>query len=418
MPLPPQGTPTEQPDRRILHVDCDAFFVQVAQLEDPEGIGQEELLLVGGTPEGRGVVTSASYAVRAFGVRSGMPTAEALRLCPQARVVPVPRDACSRRSRDVRTVLERLCPVVQAASIDEFYADLTGTERLFQAESLAETADRIRRTVLEETEVRVSIGGGTRRIVAKLATRRAKPAGVHVVAPGAEASFLEAFQLADIPGVGPSFVRALEKRGLVSVRDALHVERVWLERWFGEGRGAWLHDRIRGRDASRVRAHEPRRSISSERTFFEDIDDDEALTDKLMKLSLSVGRTLRRSGLRARTVSVKIRDNDFTTRSGAHTVDEAVESDRAVFEVARSLLTTLRQRRRRPARLLGVALTNFEDAGDARQLALFREAAGPESERDRDVARALDRIRDRFGDRAVMPGRIVPPDAPTTPRRP
>ncbi len=404
--LQPSGT------RRILHVDCDAFFVQVARLEDPDGIGLEDLLLVGGTPEGRGVVTSASYAVRAYGVRSGMPTAEALRRCPQAKVVPVPRSACVRRSGEVKRVLDRLSPVVQAASVDEFYLDLTGTERLFGRETLTETAERIRMSVLAETSVSVSIGGATRRLVAKLATRRAKPAGVHVVPAGQEASFLRGFDLADIPGVGPSFARALEKRGLVTVNQTLGVEREWLERWFGEGRGGWLYDRIRGQDRSRVLAREPRRSISSERTFFRDIDDDEALEGKLMKLSLSVGRSLRRHHLRARTVSVKLRDNDFTTRNGSRTSSVALETDTAIFSIARELLAALRGRRRRPARLLGVALTNFEEGPSSRQLGLFSGEAGPESQRDRDVAHMLDRIRDRFGDDAVVPGRIVRPSPP------
>lgn len=394
------------PVRRVLHVDCDAFFVQVARLEDPEGIGKESLLLVGGTPQGRGVVTSASYAVREFGVRSGMPTGEALRLCPEAKVVPVPRDACSRRSREVRCVLENVSPVVQAASIDEFYLDLSGTERLLGGEPLAATAERIRLRVLEETQVNVSVGGASRRIVAKLATRKAKPAGVHVVAPGTEAEFMLQFQLGDIPGVGPSFVKALAKRGLETVAQAVLVEQQWLEQWFGAGRGAWLYNRIRGRDSSRVIAGEPRRSISSERTFFADLDANERLIDKLMKLSLSVGRTLRRNGLRARTVTVKLRDDDFTTRSGSRTLDSALESDTAIFSVARALLLELRARRRRPARLLGVALTNFEEGPSARQLRLFMTPEA-ESDRDRDIARALDRIRDRFGDDSVLPGRIV-----------
>ena len=153
--MPPDG-----PAKRILLVDCDAFFVQVARLQDPEGAGRAELLLVGGSPKGRGVVTSASYEARKFGVRSAMPTAEALRLCPGATVVGVPRSACIRKSHEIKELLKGLAPVVQAASIDEFYLDLTGTDRLFR-ESLEATATRIRERVLEETGVSVSIGGST-----------------------------------------------------------------------------------------------------------------------------------------------------------------------------------------------------------------------------------------------------------------
>ncbi|HZD04391.1 MAG TPA: DNA polymerase IV, partial [Longimicrobiales bacterium] len=269
------------------------FFVQVARLEDPEGAGRERLLLVGGSPSGRGVVTSASYEVREFGVRSGMSTARALRLCPEAVVVPVARGAVSRKSREVREVLHRLSPVVQTASVDEFYLDLSGTERLFRGESLEGTARRFRQTVLEETGISVSVGGGANRLVAKLAVRRAKPAGVHIVPPGGEGAFLRTHDLAELPGVGPSLVESLRRRGLVRVEDALRVERHWLDEWFGESRGAWLYDRIRGRDPSAVRTHEPRKSVSTERTFGEDLHDDGEVERELLRLAGSVAQTLR-----------------------------------------------------------------------------------------------------------------------------
>lgn len=394
--------------RKLLHVDCDAFFVQVARLEDPEGVGREELLLVGGSATGRGVVTSASYAAREFGVRSGMPTSQALRLCPDAVVAPVSRKAISARSNAVRRVLEELSPVVQAASVDEFYLDLSGMERLLEGETLEQSATRIRLEVLKRTEVSVSIGGATQKLVAKLATNFAKPAGVHVVPPGAEADFMRRFDLADIPGVGPSLARALAEKGLVRVDDALAVERDWLERWFGPSRGRWLHRRIRGIDASRVNAREPRKSISSERTFFEDLSADEDLEQKLMQLACSVGHSLRRTELRTRTVTVKLRDSDFTTRSASRTVEVPIESDAALFRVARELLLELRRRRRRPARLLGVGASNLETlGGESRQLGLFGDEQEVETERDRQVARAVDDLNDRFGVGSIVPARVV-----------
>ncbi|KPJ83582.1 MAG: hypothetical protein AMS19_03960, partial [Gemmatimonas sp. SG8_23] len=298
---------SDQPrERRILLVDCDAFYVQVARLEDPEGAGKAPLLIVGGSPSGRDVVTSASYEARAFGVRSAMPTAHALRLCPDATVVGVPRGSVTRRSREVRAVLEELAPVVQAASVDEFYLDLTGTERLFAPESLADTAWRIRRTVLERTAISVSLGGGTRRVIAKLAATRAKPAGVHVVPAGDEQAFLNTLDLSELPGVGPALVEALGKRGLVRVADAVDVQEEWLQRWFGERRGAWLYRRVRGVDRSPVDPAERRKSISSERTFFEDLKRDEDLERRLIELASSVGATLRSKAMRARTVTVKL----------------------------------------------------------------------------------------------------------------
>jgi DNA polymerase-4 len=397
----------QAPERRLLHVDCDAFFVQVARLEDPEGAGRAKLLIVGGTPSGRGVVTSASYEARAFGVRSAMPTGQALRLCPQATVVSVPRGAVGRRSREVRAVLDELAPVVQAASVDEFYLDLSGTERLFGGETLAATATRIREEVLRRTRISVSVGGGTRRVIAKLATSRAKPAGVHVVPPGGEQAFLNTLDLADLPGVGPALVEALHRRGLRRVEDAVEVELEWLQRWLGPRRGRWLYQRIRGIDHSEVDPHESRKSISAERTFFEDLHHDEDLERRLLEIAHGVAATLRDRGLRARTVGVKLRDFDFKTRQRSQTLPEPVESNAAIHEVSRELLRALRDERRVPARLLGVGVSGLSPADEAMQLGLFSEPVAGETDRERTVSRAMDEVRDRFGPEAVVPGRLI-----------
>ena len=399
--------PESSTSRRILLVDCDAFFVQVARLEDPEGAGRAECLIVGGSATGRGVVTSASYAARAFGVRSAMPTAHALRLCPQAKVASVPRGAISARSLAVREALEDLSPIVQPASVDEFYLDLSGTERLFAGETLEATAWRIRQEVLARSEISVSIGAGTRRVIAKLATSYAKPAGVHVVLPGAEESFLRQLDLADIPGIGPALVQALAKKGLTRVDDAWNVQTEWLQRWFGERRGMWLYQRIRGIDSSEVDPHERRKSISSERTFFDDIDDDDELERRLLKLTGSVGRTLRGKSSRARTITIKLRDFDFKTRQHSRTVPEPIESDAAIYDVAKSLLWDLRTDRRVPVRLVGVGLSGLTGSDDAPQLGLFAEPVAGETERERTVSRTVDELCNRFGSEAVMPGLLV-----------
>jgi DNA polymerase-4 len=397
-------------------VDCDAFYVQVARLEDPEGAGRASLLIVGGSSSGRGVVTSASYETREYGVRSAMPTAHALRLCPDATVVPVPRGACTRRSRAVRAALEELAPVVQAASIDEFYLDLTGTERLFRDETLEATAWRIREEVLQGTGISVSLGGGTRRLVAKLATTRAKPAGVHVVPPGGEEAFMRTLRLEEIPGVGPSLLERLRSHGLERVEEAMEVQEEWLRRWFGERRGRWLWRRIRGLDDSEVDPHERRKSISSERTFSRDLERDDELERWLVELAGSVGATLRAKGLRARTVTVKLRDADFRTRQHSRTLPEPFESDHGIREAAGELLRELREARRVPARLLGVGLSNLVARDTPAQLGLFPGAEVPwETERDRAVSHAVDRLRDRFGEAAVQPGRML--DGPRPGRR-
>lgn len=385
------------------------FYVQVARLEDPEGAGREALLIVGGSPTGRGVVTSASYEAREYGVRSAMPTGQALRLCPDAVVVPVSRKACSDRSRDVRRALEDLAPVLQAASIDEFYLDFSGTERMLPDESLEGTACRIREAVLERTRISVSVGGGTRRIIAKLATNLAKPGGVHVVPAGDESEFMRRFDLGDIPEIGPAFLATLKRRGLQSVDDVLRVQHEWLERWFGGPRARWLHRRVRGIDGSVVLSGEERKSISSERTFSRDLSLDGELEAALSGQVSSVARTLRRQGFRVRTITVKLRDSDFTTRQSSRTLPDPVESDHAIFEVARDLLTQLRDRRRTPARLLGVAASGLVDKETPAQLALFPGPESAEQERDRRVSRVMDDVKDRFGDDAIAPARSIRP---------
>lgn len=398
--------------RRILLVDADAFFVAVARLSDPEGAGRAPLLIVGGSAERRGVVTSASYEVRKYGVRSGMPMSRALRLCPAATVVGVPRGACSAKSREIMQVLARFSPTVAAASIDEWYVDLGGTELLYAGETLADTARRIRAAVLEETALSVSIGGGTSRVVAKLAAERAKPKagadGVFVVPPGGEEAFMRTLMLADIPGIGPKSAERLAALGLRSVDDALAWPLDALTQLVGEREATWLYERIRGIDDGEVRERTVAKSLSRDETFARDLTDDSVLARELMRLAHRVAADLRGDGLRARTVTVRIRDADFTNRSAGRTLAEPIESDRAVYEIARELLAKLRAARRVPARLLSVALTNLTGA-DAGQLALF-ETPGAEVEtaRDRAVSHAVDAVRAKFGGKAIGTGGLDP----------
>jgi DNA polymerase-4 len=398
------------PPRRILLADADAFFVAVARMVDPEGAGRATLLIVGGSAEGRGVVCSASYEARKFGVRSAMPMSRAIRLCPDALVVPVPR-ACSSKHREIRAVLDRFVPLVQAASIDEWYLDLGGTEALYGGATLREIAHRIRDAVLAETGFTVSFGGGTSKLVAKLAVERAKPKpgtgadGVNVIEPGQELAFMQLLALADIPGIGPKTQARLAERGLRTVNDVLALDQAALSRLVGPGDAEWLTARVRGIDDGEVAERDVARSISRDETFAADINDDLLLEGELTELVGRAGADLRGDGLTTRTITVRVRDADFTTRQASRTVDEALESDKALYTVARELLHKLRKARRMPARLLGVSLSNFT-APAARQLGLFETSAVPlETPRDRDLSRALDAVRARFGRASIAPGR-------------
>jgi DNA polymerase-4 len=404
----PEQTPTA---RRILLVDADAFFVAVARMSDPEGAGRAPLLIVGGSAEGRGVVCSASYEVRKFGVRSAMPMSRAMRLCPQALCVPVPRGACSKKHREIRTVLEQFSPTVQAASIDEWYLDLAGTEDFYAGAALEEIAQRIRSAVIDATGLTVSIGGGTSKLVAKLAVERAKPrpgagaSGVHVVPTGGELDFMRELMLADIPGIGPKTAARLAERGLRAVADVLALDEAALARLAGPRDAAWLAARARGIDDSEVAERDETKSISRDDTFATDLNDDLLLEGELTELIGRAGSELRAEGLTTRTVTVRIRDSDFTTRQASRTVDEALVSDRALFVVARELMHKLRRARRVPARLLGVGLSNFT-APPTTQLTLFD---GPtsriETEKDKAVSHVVDAVRARFGRDAIAPGR-------------
>jgi DNA polymerase IV len=404
-------TETSRADRRILLIDADAFFVAVARLVDPDGAGKAPLLIVGGAAGSRGVVCSASYETRRFGVRSAMPISRALRLCPEATCVPVPRKACSQKHREIRAVLERFTPTVQAASIDEWYLDLGGTEQLYGGAPLDEVAHRIRAAVGKETGLSVSIGGGTSKLVAKLAVERAKPKpgtganGVHVVPAGEELEFMRQLALADIPGIGPKSSAKLADAGLRRVVDVLALDAAALTRLVGARDAEWLAERVRGTDSSEVAEREVAKSISRDETFDTDLNDDLVLEGELTELIGRAGTELRSEGLMARTVTVRIRDTDFTTRQASRTLNEALASDRALFAVARELLKKLRASRRVPARLLGVGLSNFGPPPTV-QLALFDVGAPRlESQKDRAVSHAVDAVRARFGRHAIAPGR-------------
>lgn len=400
------------PQPRILLADADAFFVAVARLVDPEGAGKAPLLIVGGSRESRGVVCSASYETRKFGVRSAMPISRALRLCPDAMCVPVPGKACGEMSRRIRKVLEKYAPVVESASIDEWYMDLSGTEGVYHHEPLADTAMRIRQAVEAETGLTVSIGGGVNKLVAKLAVERAKPktgaTGVHIVASGDEAEFLKTFSLAEIPMVGPKFQERLAKLGMVHVTDVLKHDLPTLAMYLGEREAEWLWDRVHGVGSTEFDVHGEAKSISRDETFPQDLRDDRDLERELLALVTRAAHDLRGDGMTARTITVKLRDMDFRTRSAQKTLPEAVVSDRVIMKVAKELLTKLRVARRVPARLIGVQLSSLAQDPKADQLPLFATPKGPlsETDKDRTLARAVDLVREKFGTKGIIPASL------------
>lgn len=404
-------------DREILLADVDTMFVSVARLVWPE-VAETELLIVGGQGP-RGVVTSASYPCRAYGVRAGMPIRHALALCPNARVVDVPREAVREKSRAIREILSGYAVTLEPASVDEFYLDVTGVSKAMGLD-LEGLARRIREHALKETRLSLSIGGGTNRLIAKMAANACKPAGVLVIAPGEEEAFLENFGLADIPGIGPRSAERYARYGLRSVRDARRFSREALVGWFGEKEGNRLWERIRGIDDTPVSPPGPAKSHSREETFPVDLYSDRDLETELLALAIRVSGDLRADGRLARTVTVRIRDRDFLTRQASRTLDRPIASERAVYTVALELMSRLRARRRTGVRLLGVALSGLVDpreVGKTSQLALFDDEPPvlDEEDRDRRISRAVDALRKRFGEDIVLPATLL--RSPTGPKR-
>ena len=395
--------------RRILLADADAFYVAVARAVDPDGAGKATLLIVGGSRESRGVVCSASYETRKFGVRSAMPIARALRLCPDATCVPVPFKECIRKSAEIRKALQQYTPAVEGASIDEWYLDLSGTEGIYHHEPLLATARRIREGIRAATGLTLSIGGGTNKLIAKMAVDRAKPSrggeGILIIEPGSEQDFLRSSSLADIPLVGPKFQARLAARGLVTVADALRYDRESLGQWMSKREAQWLWNRIHGSDDADVVHRTMNRGISRDETFGKDLSHDTDIERELLRLVTRAAADMRGDGLTARTVAVRLRDWDFKTRSAQRTLPEPVVSDRVILRVAHDLLASLRKARRVPARLVGVRLSGLAPAERLSQLPL--ETSDVETERDRGLTRAIDRVREKFGRKSILPGGIT-----------
>ena len=395
--------------RRILLADADAFYVAVARAVDPDGAGKATLLIVGGSRESRGVVCSASYETRKFGVRSAMPIARALRLCPDATCVPVPFKECIRKSAEIRKALQQYTPAVEGASIDEWYLDLSGTEGIYHHEPLLATARRIREGIRAATGLTLSIGGGTNKLIAKMAVDRAKPSrggeGILIIEPGSEQDFLRSSSLADIPLVGPKFQARLAARGLVTVADALRYDRESLGQWMSKREEQWLWNRIHGSDDADVVHRTMNRGISRDETFGKDLSHDTDIERELLRLVTRAAADMRGDGLTARTVAVRLRDWDFKARSAQRTLPEPVVSDRVILRVAHDLLASLRKARRVPARLVGVRLSGLAPAERLSQLPL--ETSDVETERDRGLTRAIDRVREKFGRKSILPGGIT-----------
>jgi len=381
--------------KTIFHVDMDAFFVSVEELFDTSLKGKA--VVVGGRPNERGVVSAASYEARKFGVHSAMPLRTAARLCPHAIFVDGHPERYREYSARVHEELNRFSPLVEMASVDEAYLDMTGTERLHGPPLRA--AHALHESMKAATRLNCSIGISTARLVAKVASDQAKPNGVLWIMPHCEAAFLAPLDVRKIPGVGKVTEKNLHALSIRKVGDLARLEERYLEERFGKW-GLALSGKARGQDAggwfdNEIGANADPKSISHEHTYNEDTNDLSVLESTLAKLSEMVGRRLREHGLHARTLQIKLRYSDFSTYTRAHSIERPTQLDTEIFDQARALfLKNWRPGAR--VRLLGVQASQFEEAQD--QLDLLDEG---KHERWEQALAAADRLRDKYGDSAV-----------------
>jgi DNA polymerase-4 len=367
----------------ILHVDMDAFYASVEERDRPELAGKP--VIVGGTPQGRGVVSAANYIVRKFGVHSAMPSATAFRLCPQAIVIPPRMAHYAEISGQIREIFDRFTPLVEPLSLDEAFLDVGGSESLFG--SAIEIAQQIKRAIWQELRLIASVGVAPTKFVAKIASDLQKPDALVVVTPEQVQSFLDPLPVGRLWGVGRVTGQAFEKLGIQTIGQVRRMPVEVLKREFGQqGEQLWLL--AQGIDERRVIPDREAKSISHETTFPIDQDDTEVLRAWGLELAEQVASRLRRNRLRGRTVNIKLRFSNFRTITRALTLPQPTDISHEIWDAVAKLLDESLPKRPLPIRLLGVGVSGFELPRE-KQLSLF-----PDESRERDTR--LDSVRDQI----------------------
>ena len=385
--------------RKIIHLDLDAFFCSVEELRDPTLRGKP--FAVGGRPEHRGVVASCSYPARRYGIRSAMPMARALRLCPQLIVISGRHGDYSQASRQVMAHIKALTPLVEQISIDEAFMDVSDLP-----ESGEFIARRLHTKILQQEGLPSSLGVATNKLMAKIATEVGKaanrgddpPNAITVVPPGQEAAFLAPLPVNALWGVGPKTAERMDVYGLHTIGDVAKFPESELVLMFGNF-GRELYARARGIDNRPVETVHETKSISQETTFSSDVLDEEHLRDTLRTLSSTVGRRLRQQGLVGNTVKIKLRWPDFTTLTRQIALDQGTDQDTQIFEVAIDLLKK-NWPQGQPVRLIGVGVSGLHPP--VRQLELWNHQA----EKERRLQSALDDLWKRYGRGVVNRGEV------------
>jgi DNA polymerase-4 len=389
--------------RVIAHVDLDAFFVAVEQAKQPDL--REKPVVVGGDPGGRGVVATASYEARVFGIYSGMPLATAKRLCPHAIFLRGDYRAYERVSREFHRILRDYSPLVEPGGLDEAYLDLTGCEPVITARAAVHADEPpavsagqdIRRRVREELSLAASVGIASGRSLAKVASDAAKPDGLLLVPAGSEAAFLAPLPVRRLPGLGAKAEAELTRLGIRTLGQLAGLSDARLSALFGSW-GPALGERARGIDPTPVGGgRAPAKSISREGTYARDVSDRAVLLASLRSYAESVGADLRSGGNRARCVTLRLRYGDFTTITRSHTLRQPTHDDEEIYRVGAGLLERTLSRDARAVRLLGLGVSQL--TGDEVQLSLFDRRRPVEA-----LLGAIDRLRAKYGHRSVETG--------------
>jgi nucleotidyltransferase/DNA polymerase involved in DNA repair len=387
--------------RVIVHADMDAFFASVEQRGRPELRGKP--VIVGGDPAGRSVVAAASYEARAFGVHSAMPCSQARRLCPDAIFVPPNGSSYGAASTRIMAIFGEVTPLVEQVSVDEAFLDLTGTERLLG--DPIDTARRLKSEVREREGLTVSMGIGPSKLVAKLATDAGKPDGFVVVPEDGVRQFLDPMPIDRLLGVGAKTAERLRRLGLTTIGALARASEDAMAAHFGPA-AAGLVSLARGEDDRPVTPQHDPKSMSAETTFERDLDDPAALERCLLGLADTVARRLRKSGLRARTVELKVRFSDFHTILRSVSPGRSFASGSTIYRMARDLMERVGIGARK-VRLIGVGASNLTEGEEWEQLSLFTDPGGERAAR---VERAMDEISEKFGRGSVTRATLLEDD--------
>jgi DNA polymerase-4 len=387
----------------ILHCDMDAFYASVEERERPELVGKP--VIVAGSPEKRGVVAAANYAARKFGVHSAMPSATARRLCPHGVYMPPRIGYYAEVSREIRAIFERFTPLVEPLSLDEAFLDVTGSEHLFG--SATEIARQIKQTVREETGLVVSVGVAPNKFLAKIASDLRKPDALVEVAPDKVQAFLDPLPVERLWGVGKQSSKVFQGLGIGTIAQLRQCPIDVLKTRFGSS-GEHLWELAHGRDARPVIPEREAKSISNETTFERDIADMDVLRAWLVDLVEQVGWRMRRHGLRARTLQLKVRFTDFSTITRSHSLPEPTDMTDELRRAADELLCERLPPRHLPVRLIGVGVSGLNASGQVQGM-LF-DVATRQRQGKLDVVR--DQINEKFGTSALRRGsspELAPP---------